>query len=130
MILATLMPFIWRHCLLFAGLGPVAAGAWAVLAARAIGSIPFVRAQIGFLRRGVPGTGSVVLAQTASVVVGVAAVLLDARLAVGGGAIVALALFQLLAARRRPTSVKVLGITQMALGFALVFATGLGVVSS
>lgn len=108
----------------------LAAGAWAVLAARAIGSIPFVRAQIGFLRRGVPGTRSVVLAQTASVVVGVAAVLLDARLAVGGGAIVALALFQLLAARRRPTSVKVLGITQMALGFALVFATGLGVVSS
>lgn len=105
----------------------LAAGAWTVLAARAIGSIPFVRAQIGFLRRGEPGTTTVVLAQSASVAIGVVAVLLDSRLAIGLAAVVLLALFQLAAARRPPSSAKVLGLTQMALGFALVFATAIGV---
>ena len=105
----------------------LAAGAWLILAARVVGSIPFVRAQIGFLRRGVPGTLSIVFAQVASIAVGVVAVALDTRLAPGFGAVVALAVFQALSAPRRPASAKVLGLTQMALGFALVFITGIGV---
>ncbi len=108
----------------------LAAGGWLILAARVVGSIPFVRAQIGFLRQGVPGTGSIVFAQVASIAVGVVAVVLDTRLAPGFGAVVALAVFQALSAHRRPASAKVLGLTQMALGFALVFVTGVGVALS
>lgn len=108
----------------------LAAGAWAVLAARALGSIPFVRAQIAFLRRGVAGATSIIVAQAASVAVGAVSVMLDTRLAIGFIAVVALAAYQLVAGRRAPTSAKVLGLTQMALGLALVVVTGLGVSAS
>ena len=105
----------------------LAAGLWLVLGARAIGSIPFVRAQIVHLRRGRSATASVAWWQAGSIAVGALAVAVDGRLAVGFGAIVAMAAFQLVSARHRPTSAKVLGFTQMGLGFGLVIATAVGV---
>ncbi len=108
----------------------LAAGAWFVLGARAVGSIPFVRAQILRLRRGELATRSTDIAQLASATLGAAAVALDTRLAVGCGAVVALALFQTVRARTTPTSARSLGFTQMGLGFSLVVATAIGVALS
>jgi hypothetical protein len=115
--------------IVLAGDGSVAlaAGAWLVLAARSIGAIPFVRAQIARARRGDTATRASDLAQVLSVTVAAAAVAAERRLAVGFAGVVLLAVLQTYWARHDPPAVKVLGIRQMALGIALVVVTAAGV---
>ena len=108
----------------------LAVGAWLVLAARVVGSIPFVRSQITRLRTGAGTLGWIDAAQAASVLIAAAAVLVDSRLATGLAAIVVLAAYQTMSARSTPPSAVRVGITQMALGLAVVVAAALGVAAA
>ena len=105
----------------------LAAGAWLVLAARAIGAMPFVRVQIGRLRRGVASPWHSDLAQVSAVVVAVAALLVDRRVAAGAGAAAVLALLHVVWVRQPPIPAKQLGVGETILGIGLVVATATGV---
>lgn len=105
----------------------LAIGAWLVLAARVVGSIPFVRSQITRLRTGAADLAWIDAAQAASILIAAVAVLGDTRLAAGLAAIVLLAAYQTASARSTPASAVRLGVAQMALGLAVVIATAFGV---
>lgn len=104
----------------------LAVALWMVLAARAVGAIPFVRVQIMRLRRGTGAVLSSDLAQLAAVVLAGAAAVVDRRLLAGAAGVLGLAALQVVWVRRTPTAPKVLGLRQMALGFALVAVTAAG----
>jgi hypothetical protein len=104
----------------------LAVGAWLVLASRATGSIPFVRTQIARLRSGsAPRRGSD-LAQLAGAVIGFVAVAVDRAYVLGAGAVLGLAVAQVVGVRRPPVPAKVLGLRQMAAGLAVVLAAAAG----
>lgn len=104
----------------------LAVAAWGVLAARAVGSIPCVRAQILRARHGGTSTLENDVAQLASLVLGAAVLLVDRAVAGGTVALVAAAAAQYRWARRTPSSIKRVGFTQMAVGLAIVVATAGG----
>ena len=105
----------------------LAVGVWLVLAARAVGSIPFVRVQIMRLRRGQGPVRHSDLAQLSAVAVAVLAVLADRRLLAGLVGVVLLSLTQYVWVRRPPIPAKQVGLRQMAMGAALVAVTAVGV---
>lgn len=107
--------------------GRLAAGVWLVLAARAVGAIPFVRVQIMRLRRGQGPVWQSEVAQAMSVAVGAAAVVTDRRLLAGLVGVVVLAVVQSVWVRRPPIPAKQVGLRQMAMGLALVAVTAVGV---
>ena len=113
-----------RSCSLLVAAAGLAAGVWLVLAARAVGAIPFVRVQILRLRRGAGPVWQSDVAQGCAVV----------RRGGGGGrrsaavgglvGVVVLAVVQSLWVRRAPIPAKQLGLRQMAMGLALVAVDG------
>lgn len=107
--------------------GVLAAGLWAVLAARAAASIPYVRDQVARLhgRSGPPG--AVALGDAAAVVLAAAAVVLDRALVAGAVAVVALVGLQHGEARRPPDRAVVLGVRQSVAGLVVVLVTAVGV---
>lgn len=105
----------------------LAVGAWLVLSARVVGSIPFVRVQIARLRRENASIGSSDAAQIVAVVIGVVAALIDRRMAAGLFGVIVLAVTQMVWVRQEPLAAKVLGLRQMALGVGLVSVTAVGV---
>jgi YwiC-like protein len=105
----------------------LAVGLWLVLAARSLGAIPFVRVQIQRLRRGRGPVSHSDIAQAASVVVAVAAFIVDRRLAAGLIGVAVLAVLQTVWVRRPPVPAKRLGVRQMAIGLCLVAVTAAGV---
>lgn len=107
--------------------GVLAAGLWAVLAARTATSIPYVRDQVARLhgRSGPPG--AVALGDAAAVVLAAAAVFLDRVLLAGAVAVVALAGLQHGEARRPPDRAVVLGARQSVAGLVVVLVTAAGV---
>ena len=107
--------------------GWLAAALWLVLAARSLGAIPFVRAQIVRWRRGVTDVRSSDVAQVVSVAVAAVAVAADGRVVAGTVFVAVLAVLQARWSRHDPPAVKVLGLRQMALGLALVAVTAAGV---
>lgn len=106
----------------------VAVGAWAVLAARALTSIPHVRSQVRRLHGRPDPTGALIAWDAVALVVAVGAVALDPVL-VGGAIAIALvvALQRLGALRPAPTAVR-LGMRQSFLGVGVVAATWIGTV--
>ena len=106
----------------------LAVAVWAVLAARALASVPFVRTQVRRLRHDTP-----IVATEAFLVAGalaaVAATLADHRVVAGAATVVLMAVVQATALRRPVPPVKVLGLRQMAVGFAVVAATTAGVLT-
>lgn len=98
----------------------LAGGLWLVLAGRVVASIPFVRTQVDRLHHGTAPLGQSDAFQALGAVVGVSGALADPQLLAGGIAVVVLAAAQTIWARRPVPPAKVLGITQMALGFAVV----------
>ena len=98
-----------------------------MLAARAVGSIPFVRVQISRLRRGTGDIRQTDVAQMAAVLLALGAVVVDTDLLAGAIAVVVLAVLQLWWVRRRPIPARRLGLTQLGLGLALVILTAAGV---
>jgi hypothetical protein len=107
----------------------LAGAVWLVLAARAVGAIPFVRIQISRLRRGETSTRSSDAAQVAALVIGFFAVLVDERMSAGLSGLVVLAGLQVLWVRRAPVAAKTLGLRQMLLGLGLVGLTAIGVLA-
>ena len=112
------------------GSAALAAGVWLVLAARAVGSIPFVRVQISRLRRGAGNIRQTDVAQLVAVLLAVAAVAIDSELLAGAVGVVVLAVLQLRWVRRPPIPARRLGLTQLGLGLALVLVTSIGVLVS
>ncbi len=110
--------------------GSLAVALWLVLAARAVGAIPFVRVQILRLRRGAGSVRQSDVAQVLAVATAVAAVVVDSRLAAGLVGVLLLAVAQTVWVRRAPVAPKVLGLRQMALGLGLVVVTAVGVLVS
>jgi hypothetical protein len=105
----------------------LAMGLWVILAARIFSSIPHVRAQIRRIHgRPVPALPGLA-GDIAALVAAVGAVLMDPSLILGAIAIVGLVIIQRVTLVRPPRPAKRLGVRQMALGFAVVGATALGV---
>lgn len=109
------------------GAAALALGAWLVLTARVLSSIPHVRAQVrrihGREAETVPGlVGDLAALGTATL-----AVLLEPALLLGALGIVGLVALQRITLARPPRPARVLGIRQMILGFAVVGLTALGV---
>lgn len=104
----------------------LAAGLWVVLAARSVGAIPFVRVQIGRMRRGLRTTRSSDLAQMGAVGLGAVAVVLDRSMVAGLAGLTVLGGLQLMWVRRPPIAPKQLGLRLMVLGLALVLITAAG----
>jgi hypothetical protein len=108
----------------------LAVALWMILTARAIASIPYVRAQIVRTRRGWSPLGATDRFQLAGATVGFAAVAVSSQVLAGAIAVAALAVAHAVALRRaRIPSVKVIGLHQMAAGLAIVVATALGVLA-
>jgi hypothetical protein len=105
----------------------LAAGAWIVLAARSIASVPFVRVQIDRLHHGAGSLATSDLAQCGAVVLGVLAMAVDHRLLGGLVALSVLAVAQVAWSRQPAVPAKVLGLRQMVVGFGVVMATAVGV---
>lgn len=106
--------------------GWLAVGVALVLAARAVGAIPFVRVQIVRLRRGQGPTWQSDLAQMAAIAVASVAVLADRRVLPGLLAVSALAVAHVVWVRRPPLPAKQVGLRQMAVGLGLVAVTAAG----
>lgn len=103
----------------------LAAGAWLVIVARAVASLPFVRFQLRRLKHQPHRRWSQDLAQAAAVA------LVAVGLAVGWlpfvavGAVIALATVQGVLARTRPPRAVIVGVQQLGFGLAVVIAAGL-----
>ena len=106
---------------------PLAIGLWAILCARIVSSIPHVRAQILRIHGRRPAGMPTIVGDVAALTVAGVAVLLDGSLLLGALAIVGLILIQRATLAQPPRPAKVLGVRQMALGFAVVGVTAMGV---
>lgn len=108
--------------------GPaLAAAVWLVLAARAVGAMPFVRVQIARLRRRATSVWHSDAAQGFAVAVAAAAAAVDRRVIAGSIAVAVLCLFHVVWARRPAVPAKQLGAGESVLGVGLVLATASGV---
>ena len=107
--------------------GELAVALWLLLVARAVGSIPFVRSQIQLARSAHNDARRSDLFQFVSAAVAASAAVIDDAARVGAVAVALLAVVQIPWARRTPTSIKRLGVTQMLIGFALVVVIAVGV---
>jgi hypothetical protein len=105
----------------------LAGGLWLVLAGRVVASVPFVRTQIDRLHHRTATLGRSDAFQVGGALIGLCAALADRSLLAGGIAVVAVAAAQARWLRRPVPAAKVLGITQMALGFVVVGITAGGV---
>ena len=107
--------------------GALAAGVWLVLAARAVGAIPFVRVQIMRLRRGQGPVWQSDVAQVVSLSVATVAVIVHPPILPGAVAVATLAVMQSVWVRRAPIPAKQIGLREMGIGLALVAMTAAGV---
>lgn len=105
----------------------LAAGAWLVLAARSLATIPYVRLQIERLRHGTGKLAASDGAQLAGVAMATAGVVLDRRLVVGAVAICLLGALHAFWVRRPPVPAKTIGIRQAVIGVTVVAAIAAGV---
>ena len=105
----------------------LAVGLWLIGAARATASIPHVRTQIARLHDRVRQPHLTSVTDLASVALAAAAVVLDDRIIVGAAALLAIVVVQQVRRRRPVAPVKIIGLSQMLLGFALVVTTAIGV---
>lgn len=105
----------------------LAAGAWMVLAARVLTSIPFVRTQIFRIRGRSTSPAGAIAADAGALAVAAGAVVVDERLLTGAIAVAAVVVAQRLMALGTPPRPVVLGMRQMALGVGIAVATAVGV---
>ena len=103
----------------------LAAGAWLVIVARAVASLPFVRFQLRRVKHQPHRRWAQDLAQGAAVALAVIGVGVGWLPVVAAGAVVALATVQLVLARTRPPRAVIVGVQQLVLGLAVVITAGL-----
>lgn len=104
----------------------LAVGAWLVLVARILSSIPHVRAQVHRIHGRRAPMMPTLVGDAAALATALVAVLLEPTLVLGGAAIVGLIVVQRITLLRPPRPAKVLGVRQMVLGFSVVGATAVG----
>ncbi|HEX6422189.1 MAG TPA: YwiC-like family protein [Acidimicrobiales bacterium] len=105
----------------------LAVGAWLVLAARAVTAIPHVRDRVARLHDRPSPAWTLVAADVTALATAAVAVALAPALAAGAAAVVAVVVVQRLGAGAPIPPPKVLGMRQMALGFAVVAVTAAGI---
>ncbi|MGZ4715358.1 MAG: YwiC-like family protein [Acidimicrobiales bacterium] len=112
------------------GSGTLAAGAWLVVVARAVASIPFVRFQLRRARHQPHRRWAEDLAQAGAV--GLAWMGFAAGWLPWGAAVplTVLAVLQLVLARTRPPRAVVVGVQQLVLGLAVIICAGLALAST
>ena len=103
----------------------LAAGAWLVIVARAVASLPFVRFQLRRVKHQPHRRWAQDLAQGAAVALAVIGVGVGWLPVVAAGAVVTLATVQLVLARTRPPRAVIVGVQQLVLGLAVVITAGL-----
>lgn len=103
----------------------LAAGAWLVIVARAVASLPFVRFQLRRVKHQPHRLWAQDLAQGAAVALAVIGVGVGWLPGMAAGAVVALATVQLVLARTRPPRPVIVGAQQLVLGLAVVITAGL-----
>jgi len=108
----------------------LAFGAWAVLAARSVTSIPHVRAQVARRHGRSPSRWPATAGDGGAVLLALVAVVLDGALAAGAVAVAGVIVAQWVAEHRSPPRPAVIGIHQTLLGLAVVLATAAGVLAS
>lgn len=109
------------------GSATVAVGAWLVLSARAMASIPFVRAQV-FRLHGRPRSGPPQpVWDLVALALGVAAFLVEPAMLAGAVAVLAVVVIQEVTALSPPPRATVQGIRQTIMGLGVVLVTWLGV---
>lgn len=106
----------------------LAAAIWLVLAARAVTSITWVRAQVARLHGHSSPPSITLRADLAAIVLAGIAVFADHRLIAGALAVAVVLAAQLVWGRRAPVRPVVLGMRQMVLGFGVALVAALGVV--
>jgi hypothetical protein len=107
----------------------VAGVAWALLAARSIAAIPYVRTQVLRLHRtgtAAPGVGGALLAQGAGVGLAVAAVAVEPAAHAGAVSVTVAGLVRLVGLRWPPRSAVRLGAIESVIGVVVVVATAVG----
>ncbi len=104
----------------------LAVGAWLVLGARAVTSIPYVRGMIARLHGRPQPTALSALADIAALVSVVAAIILDHALIIGCAAVVLVINIQRFGGRGSVPRPAVIGAQQMTMGFTVVVATAIG----
>jgi len=109
------------------GAGTLAAALWLIVAARVIASIPFVRLHVWRLHGRSARPATALAAQVIAVATAAVAAVLDRQVLAGTGTIVAVAVYQAVAVRRKPWSARALGIEQTIVGVTVVIVTALGV---
>lgn len=108
----------------------LAVALWVILAARAVASIPFVRTLLARLHGRTTSVATSDTAQAAGILAALVAIAIDTRVLAGAMAVVAIALVQLRWVRGPVPPMKVAGVRQMLLGFAVVAVTAVGVLLS
>ncbi len=103
----------------------LAAGAWLVIVARAVASLPFVRFQLRRVKHQAHRRWAQDLAQAAAVALVVVGFVLGWLPPVAAGAVLALATVQLALARTHPPRAVIVGVQQLVFGLAVVIAAGL-----
>ena len=105
----------------------LAVGAWIILGARILSSIPHVRAQVLRIHGREAQARPIILGDLAALSTALAAVLLEPTLVLGAASIGVLVAVQRVTLVRPPRPARVLGVRQMILGFGVVAATAMGV---
>jgi hypothetical protein len=103
----------------------LAAGAWLVIVARAVASLPFVRFQLRRVKHQPHRRWAQDLAQAAAVALVVAGLGLGWLPLVAAGAVIALAAVQVVLARTRPPRAVIVGMQQLVFGLAVMIVAGL-----
>lgn len=109
------------------GTWAVAIGAWLILGARTLSSIPHVRAQVARIHGRAVRPLATLAGDVAAIIVALGAVIVEPALVPGAMAVGVLITLQRITLLRPPRPARVLGIRQMVLGFGVVGATVVGV---
>lgn len=111
------------------GTSALAYGLWAVVAARAVAAIPFVRVQLKRAKRQRADVGGSDAAQALAVAVAIGGVVFADAPVAAVGAIAVLAAFHGVAARLRVPRVAIIGAQQVVLGLTVVLTTALAAIA-
>jgi hypothetical protein len=102
---------------------------WLVLAARAVASVPFARAQVQRLHGAPPGPLAGDLAQVAGIAIAAVAIAVDTAVTAGAVAVLVVAAVQFAWSRGPARPAIAIGLSQLAFGLVVVVATAIGVIA-
>jgi hypothetical protein len=108
----------------------VAAGAWLVLAGRAVTAIPFVRGQVARLHHRPTSPSLLIVTDGVALAMVALAVGLDTALIAGAVSVAMIVVYQRLSTRWPTPRAVILGLRQTILGLAVVVITAMGIIAA